>query len=180
MASPESHRNTLPPAWSGPGDLAVGRPNLGPDVPVILYRLLEFSLRNALTARYGAAEATAALRAGDHVAGERFCRNVLGCDLRLDEFVAQLQKALRELKIGVLRVERADPSTLEMVITIAEDLECSGLLVSGDTVCEYDEGFIASILADYSGREFEVREIDCWATGGRVRRFAVSRLSPPD
>lgn len=180
MASPESHRDTLPPAWSDLGDLAVGRPHLGPDVPVIVYRLLEFSLRRALTARYGAEEATAALRAGGHLAGEQFCRSVLGPDLSLNEFVAQLQKALRELKIGVLRVERADPSTLEMVITMAEDLECSGLPPSGDVVCEFDEGFIAGILAAYSGREFDVREVDCWATGGRICRFTVNPLDAPE
>jgi uncharacterized protein len=40
----------------------------------------------------------------------------------------------------------------------------------------YDEGFISGILKAYSGRDFRVREVDCWATGDRVCRFDVKAL----
>ena len=32
-------------------------------------------------------------------------------------------------------------------------------------------GLIAGLLGDFTGRRFDVREIDCWATGGRMCRF---------
>ena len=48
-----------------------------------------------------------------------------------------------------------------------------GLPVFGDAVCVYDEGFIAAILQDYTGKEFEVIEVDCWATGDRTCRFTA-------
>jgi len=57
------------------------------------------------------------------------------------------------------------------------DLDCSGLPVSGETVCDYDEGFIAGIMHTYYGREFVAREIDCWASGGRICRFEVKPLA---
>ena len=49
--------------------------------------------------------------------------------------------------------------------------EASGLPVLGETVCNYDEGFISGILSLYSGKEYVAVETDCWATGGRVCRF---------
>ncbi|MEA4934625.1 MAG: 4-vinyl reductase, partial [Lawsonibacter sp.] len=35
----------------------------------------------------------------------------------------------------------------------------------------YDEGFLSGVLESYSGKKYEVREIDCWANGSRVCRF---------
>jgi predicted hydrocarbon binding protein len=52
-----------------------------------------------------------------------------------------------------------------------EDLDCSGLPITNETICNYDEGFIAGILNAYTGKTYEVRELDCWANGDRVCRF---------
>jgi uncharacterized protein len=163
--------------WSDVGDISEGRPNLGPDCPVLVYRLFEFTLRDALTRRYGAAEAAGILREAGELAGEAFCTNVLDRSLELDYFLADLQRRLRELNIGTMRVERADPSTAEFTLTVAEDLDCSGLPVTGETVCDYDEGLIAGIMHAYFGREFVAREVDCWASGGRICRFDVKPLA---
>jgi uncharacterized protein len=163
--------------WSDLGDISEGRPNLGPDCPVLVYRLFEFTMRDALTRRYGAAEAAKVLREAGEIAGEAFCRNVLDRSLELDDFIADLQRRLRELNVGRLRVERADPAASEFTLTIAEDLDCSGLPVTDETVCDYDEGFIAGIMRTYFGREFVARETDCWASGGRICRFEVKPLA---
>jgi uncharacterized protein len=163
--------------WSDLGDITEGRPNLGPDCPVLVYRLFELTLRDAMTRRYGAAEAADVLKEAGEIAGTAFCRNVLDRSLELDDFLADLQRRLRELDIGRLRVERADPSTAEFMLTVAEDLDCSGLPVTDETVCDYDEGFIAGVMSTYFGREFVAREIDCWASGGRICRFEVKPLA---
>jgi predicted hydrocarbon binding protein len=99
---------------------------------------------------------------------------MLDVRLGLNAFVAQLQKVLRDNRMGILRIERMDPERLDFVLTIAEDLDCSGLGFKNETVCEYDEGFLAGIFDTYTGRRFQVREVDCWASGDRVCRFVVS------
>jgi predicted hydrocarbon binding protein len=81
------------------------------------------------------------------------------------------------MKIGILRVEKADLERMEFVLTVDEDLDCSGLPFEGETVCDYDEGFIAGVLDTYTGKKFDVKEIDCWASGGRTCRFAVKLKS---
>ena len=50
-------------------------------------------------------------------------------------------------------------------LTLAEDLDCSGLPVCQETVCTYDEGFLSGLLSEYTGRKFEVKEVDLGVQG---------------
>jgi uncharacterized protein len=159
--------------WKDLGDFAAGRPNLGTTTDLAVYRLMQFTLRNVLAARFGEETASGIFIEAGKLAGKEFCSNALDTALGFNAFIADLQGKLRALKIGILRMERSDLEKMEFILTVDEDLDCSGLPVCGDTVCEYDEGFIAGIFEVYTGREFTAEEIDCWATGGRTCRFAV-------
>ena len=114
------------------------------------------------------------------LAGSEFCRNVLNKSLKFNEFISDLTQKLLNFQIGVLRVESANLETFSFVLTISEDLDCSGLPFYGVPVCDYDEGFIAGILHMYSGRSFEVKEIDCWGTGERTCRFTAKLINQPE
>ena len=160
-------------SWDDLGDIAAGRPNLGQSVPVAVYRLLQYTLRDAVAAAHGPEAARRVFVAAGRTAGREFCRRALDRTLPPGPFLAALQRTLREWGIGILRVERSDLERREFVLTVAEDLDCSGLPVSGETVCEFDEGFIAGIFREYTGEEFLAREVDCWASGDRVCRFEV-------
>lgn len=159
--------------WDDLGDLAVGRPNLGGETSVAVYRLMQFTFKDVLSKEVGLERASELFVKAGHLAGREFCRNMLNRDLPFDEFIAQLKAKLIDLKVGVLRVEEADMAGLRFVLTVSEDLDCSGLPVFGETVCDYDEGFIAGIFNEYTGKEFIANEVDCWATGDRTCRFAV-------
>lgn len=147
------------------------RGNLGDQLPVMVYRLLEYSLKEELRNRYGKEEQIDIFRSAGRMAGEYFAKNMLDLTVPLDEFVNELQRKMQELKIGVLRIEDVNEETGKIILTVAEDADCSGLPVLGETVCNYDEGFIAGILSVYSGRNYTAVEVDCWATGDRVCRF---------
>ena len=147
------------------------RGNLGEELPVRVYRLLEYSLKEELLRRYGKDEQVEVFRSAGRMAGEYFAKNMLNLDQPMDQFVSELQNKMKELKIGVLRIEDVDEESGKIILTVAEDADCSGLPVLGETVCNYDEGFIAGILSVYSGKQYTVIEVDCWATGDRVCRF---------
>ena len=115
------------------------------------------------------------IKAGE-LAGTSFCKNVLDVSLPFEKFIAHLQDTLSKLKIGVLRIEESNLETMDFIITVSEDLDCSGLPLYGETVCDYDEGFLSGIFKTYTGKPFKVVEIDCWATGDRTCRFNVSRI----
>lgn len=147
------------------------RGNLGAELPVIVYRMLEYSLREELVRRFGREDQIDIFRSAGRMAGEYFTKNFLNMDQPLDQFVGQLQDEMQKLKIGVLRVESVDEASGKIMLTVSEDADCSGLPVLGETVCNYDEGFISGILSLYSGKEYQAVEVDCWATGDRVCRF---------
>ena len=158
-------------SWENLGDVKEGRGNLGEDMPVLVYRLMQFTILDVLTKEFGREKANNYIREAGRLAGTEFARNVLDLKVDLNTFVVNLQKALEDLKIGILRIESIDEKAEEIILTVAEDLDCSGLQITEETVCDYDEGFIAGILNVYTGRTYIVKEIDCWASGDRVCRF---------
>lgn len=160
-------------AWKDMGNIETGRPNLGLEVPVLAYRLLQYTWRDVMITELGVDKANDIIIKAGKLAGRQFCENMLNKELNFDEFVSQLQSVLREQGIGILRIEKADLENLRFTLTVAEDLDCSGLPSTDEVVCQYDEGFIAGILNAYTGKDFHAKEIDCWASGDRVCRFAV-------
>jgi len=160
--------------WEDLGDIEKGRPNLGFSVPVLAYRLLQYTLRDVLITEFGVNKANDIIIKAGKLAGFHFCENMLNKKLDFNGFIAELQRTLMEQKIGILRVEKVNWEHLEMTLTVAEDLDCSGLPFTDEVVCQYDEGFIGGILEAYTGKTFRAKEIDCWASGDRVCRFDVS------
>jgi predicted hydrocarbon binding protein len=165
----KSPHNTF--AWANLGDIKEGRGDLGEEMPVLIYRLMQYTMLDVLTKAHGSEQANEYFRDAGFLAGTEFARNILDLDVDFDTFVANLQHTLQQLKIGILRMESFDPGTGNLVLTVGQDLDCSGLPVTNETVCYYDEGFISGILEAYTGKKYDVREVDCWANGDRVCRF---------
>lgn len=159
--------------WRDIGEIPVGRPNLGTTTNVSVYRLMQYTMRSVLNKEYGAIKAAELFYQSGYIAGKEFCINLLDTKLEFYDFISQLQKVLKELNIGILRVEKSDLEKMSFTLTVAEDLDCSGLPITDETVCDYDEGFIAGILDEYTKLEFSVKEIDCWSSGGRICRFLI-------
>jgi predicted hydrocarbon binding protein len=163
--------------WSHIGDIELGRPNLGNTTNVAVYRLMQYTLRDAIIKHAGPELANRVFFDAGVNAGKAFYENLVGEPKDIDDLVARLQKLLKDLNIGILRMEKADPEKLEFVLAVAEDLDCSGLPVLEEAVCTYDEGFIAGILGAFTNRSFDVKEVDCWCTGDRTCRFRAKAMS---
>ena len=160
--------------WSMLGDIKEGRPNLGPMTHVSVYRLMQFTLRDILIRDFGVEKADRAFFEAGKKAGQEYCKNVLTEKKDLNDFFANIQSTMKDLGIGIFRVESADFEKGSFVVTVDEDLDCSGIPLCSEEICTYDEGFIAGLLLAYSGKDFQVKEVDCWGSGGRVCRFTVS------
>lgn len=157
--------------WESLGDIKKGRGDLGEEMPVLVYRLMQYTMLDTLSREYGNETANEHFRKAGYLAGTEFAKHVLDLNVDFDTFLARLQARLKELKIGILRMEDFNEDTGEIVLTVSEDLDCSGIPITSETVCYYDEGFVAGILEVYTGKKYDVREIDCWANGDRVCRF---------
>jgi predicted hydrocarbon binding protein len=158
-------------SWENLGDIKEGRRDLGEEMPVLVYRLMQYTMLDVLSEELGAEQANEYFRKAGFLAGKAFGQNVLDSGADFNSFISDLQKKLKDLKIGILRMETFDPENGDIVLTVAQDLDCSGLPITNETVCNYDEGFISGILHVHSGKKYDVREVDCWAKGDRVCRF---------
>lgn len=167
-------------SWDNIGDIEQGRANLGETMPVFVYRLLQFTIKDELVRQFGKEKTNEIFRNAGKMAGVEFATNILDLTLPFDNFIAKLQEELEGNKIGILRIELYDEVTHKAVITIDEDLDCSGLPITNETVCAYDEGFLAGVLNTYTKRDYDVIEVDCWATGSRVCRFEANVNKPSE
>ena len=159
-------------------DLSLSRPTLGPTMRVEAYRLFQFTLRDVLERYYGTEQADTLFREAGVLAGRNFYEQYLTGAGSLGELSVAIQNAFEELGIGIFRVESAGRpegsgglKQKNLILTVDEDLDCSGLPDTREVVCVYDEGFIRGILECFTGVGFSVREIDCWCTGARTCRF---------
>jgi predicted hydrocarbon binding protein len=163
--------------WAMLGQIDSGRPNLGFTTHVAVYRLMQFTLRDVLIRQHGVAAADRVFYAAGELAGKHFYENLITKRNSFAEFVAELQDVLREMGVGILRIEKGDVDNLTFTLTVAEDLDCSGLPACDEQICTYDEGFISGLLSAHTGKKFSVKEVDCWCSGDRVCRFEVKPVS---
>ena len=159
--------------WSLLGDLKEGRPNLGPEIGLDMYRLLLFTMRDVLENRYGGEATDGIFTEAGRIAGTEFYKHYIHPVENLEDFVQKTQRVLREKKIGILRVEEAEPEKGRVILAIDEDVDCSGLPEVEYEVCVYDEGFVAALFEQFTGAGWNAKEIDCWCTGARTCRFLV-------
>ena len=152
-------------------------PKPADQINLIPYRILQYTFRDVVEQKIGTEPCNQLFYDAGDVAGHIFYDSFLTefKDMPLNGFIAELQRVLKELGVGVLRVEKADPEKGEFTLTVSEDLDCSGLPDLGLEVCNYDEGFIAGIFYKFTGVTFKAKEVDCWCSGDRTCRFAVSR-----
>jgi predicted hydrocarbon binding protein len=160
-------------SWELLGDLSVGRPNLGNRTRVEIYRLMQFTFRDILEIKFGSNAADEIFYEAGMVAGREFYNHFLSEATDVSSLVRLIQDASREYGVGIFKVEKADELARNLVVTMSEDLDCSGLPETDFEVCKYDEGFIAGIMEAFTGKLYNVKEIDCWCTGDRTCRFSV-------
>ncbi len=158
-------------SWDLIGDIEQGRPNLGNTTRIEMYRLMQFTFRDIIEKNFGSEKTDEIFFESGKLAGKEFYQNMFRPTEDLNNFINQLMSILKDLGIGILRVEKADMDKGELVLTVSEDLDCSGLPERDYEICTYDEGFISALLESFTGKKFSVKEVDCWCTGDRTCRF---------
>jgi predicted hydrocarbon binding protein len=173
----KEERDELKFDWSMIGNIGEGRPNLGDTMDVSVYRLMQFTLRDVLIKAFDAETADRIFfEAGKH-AGKEFYKELVIQKDDFNKFIVELQELFKKLRMNILRIEQADLEKMAFTLTLAEDLDCSGLPVSDETICRYDEGFLSGLFSEYTGKNFSAKEVDCWCSGDRVCRFEAKPVA---
>ena len=106
-------------SWENLGDIKEGRGDLGEEMPVLVYRLMQYTMLDVLSEELGAEQANEYFRKAGFLAGKAFGQNVLDSGADFNSFISDLQKKLKDLKIGILRMETFDPESGDIVLTVA-------------------------------------------------------------
>jgi predicted hydrocarbon binding protein len=152
-------------------DMASARPNLGPNIRIEVYRLFQFTLRDILEQNYGTEKTDTLFREAGFMAGNAFYQKYLGDAKDTAGFLHKTQDYFNRVGKGILRVETAEEDNSHFILTVDEDLDCSGLPDMDDVICVYDEGFFKGLLESFSGKKYDVKETDCWCTNARTCRY---------
>jgi hypothetical protein len=135
-------------SWVDLGDIETGRPHLGPMVPVLVYRLLQYTLRDVLIQEINAEKAKDCSSSPGRMAGTFFPTYLTETAINDSR---QLQ-ALKNLKMESyvwrdrLRESRYDPYG-------RRGPDCSGLPLLNAVVCVYYRGSLRDSQGLF-GREF--------------------------
>ena len=152
------------------------RPNLGAQVDLETYRLMQFTLRDVLERDYGTENTDAIFFKAGKLAGTEFYQQYIYPVTSIDEFISKTQSILKEKRIGILKIEEALLEQGRVMLTIDEDMDCSGLPELEYETCIYDEGFISALFESCTQKSWRAKEIDCWCTGARTCRFLVTEV----
>jgi hypothetical protein len=137
---------------------------------------MQFTFRDVIEQHVGTEKTDRIFYEAGNLAGVEFYKKRLSHIKDFNEFIKNLQETFRDLGIGILRVEEADIEKGSFILTVSEDLDCSGLPEQGYQICTYDEGFISGLLESFTGSAFKVKEVDCWCTGDRTCRFTAELI----
>jgi predicted hydrocarbon binding protein len=155
------------------GNIGEGRPNLGSTIDIALYRLMQFSIRDVLLRKFSPEIAARVFFEAGEMTGRELCKALIKKTTDFETFIRETQEVLANLKIGMLEMEKVDLENMCFTLTVSEDLDCSGMPASNETICTYDEGFLSGLLSQYTGTRFHAREISCWCSGDRLCRFEL-------
>jgi predicted hydrocarbon binding protein len=125
--------------------LQVSRPELGPNAPIALFRLVRLVALEAIVGR-GASGTF-------FVAGKRLGES-LGLQ-RVEDFL----QLCDQLSIGKIHVHQRSDSQLH--IAVQECVTCSGMSPVGRPICHFEGGLISGALKGILGRENRTREVTC-------------------
>ena len=125
-----------------------------------------------LERKYGVEETDHILFETGKISGKEFYHHYIDPVANLSEFVSKTQRILREKNMGILRMEETENG--RVVLTVDEDLECSGMPVIDVNTCVFDEGFITALFESFTKQSWVAKETDCWSNGARTCRFLVT------
>jgi len=75
-----------------------------------------------------------------------------------------------------LEIEEALPERGRVMLTIDEDLDCSGLTKLDCETDIYDDCLVSALFKRFTPESSWAKEINCWCTGARTCRFLVTQV----
>ena len=148
--------------WDVIGDLQEGRPNLGDQVNLLFYRVMQYTFHDVIVKQFGEEESNRLFFEAGMIAGRYFFENFLAeyRELPLDGFQSKLREILDANGIKFLRVDSVNTDAGECAISVAAGIDAAGMDVLKRAGCHYDIGFAEGVLSKYAGKEIRATTVN--------------------
>jgi len=133
------------------------RPELGEDVPLLLFRILRIiGIRKLL----GEISGPTLYMMGKNVG------TMLGA-MDLEDF----KKKIKELKVGIAEVEVIDGG--HMIVKLRECITCAGFGYTGEMFCDMESGIIAGLFETIFKKKTRSTQTKSWSVGYNYCEFEI-------
>ena len=147
------------------GDTSVGRPTLGDNVPVALFRALRLvGMKEGLDSMVGDAS-TLVYTSGKGVGGNLGNAIIAQTGKDLDKFITAVANQIKSLGVGIMEILVAYIENGYLEIKVNGCVNCSGSPNIGERVCHFESGLISGILEAFVGKTVNVLESKCNCMG---------------
>jgi predicted hydrocarbon binding protein len=135
----------------------VVRPQLGEEVPLVLFRILRIiGMRSILGETSGATLYMMGKKVGNMLQART-----------MEEF----SETIRQLKIGIPEVATGDED--HITVKLFECLTCAGFPNTGEMFCDMESGIIAGLLENVHGKKAKSTQTKSWSAGFNYCEFEV-------
>lgn len=133
------------------------RPELGEEVPLLLFRILRIiGMRSILGETSGATLYMMGKRVGNMLAAGT-----------MEEF----SDMLKQLKVGIPEVKIIDEE--HITVKLYECITCAGFPDTGEMFCDMESGIIAGLLENVCGKKTRSTQVKSWSSGYGYCEFEV-------
>lgn len=133
------------------------RPQLGEEVPLLLFRILRIiGIRKLLGETSGATL---------YMMGKNVGNMVGATDIE------DLKKKIEELKVGIAEVETIDEG--HMIVKLRECITCAGFGYTGEMFCDMESGIIAGLLERIFKKKAKSTQTKSWSVGYNYCEFEI-------
>jgi len=133
------------------------RPQLGEEVPLVLFRILRIiGMRSIL---------------GETSAAPLYMRGKKVGYMLQARTMEEFSETIRQLKIGIPEVVTDDED--HITVKLFECLTCAGFPNTGEMFCDMESGIIAGLLENVHGKKAKSTQTKSWSVGFNYCEFEV-------
>jgi len=133
------------------------RPQLGDNIPLMLYRILRvIGMRKILGETSGATL---------YMMGKQVGAMIGAKDL------GEFEKKIKELKVGIPEVQVVEEDYI--IVKLYECITCAGFVYTGEMFCDMESGIIAGLLESVFKKKAKSTQTKSWSVGYNFCEFEV-------
>lgn len=135
---------------------AIARPTMGDEVPLVIFRAFRHFSADYVRKMLGRGAGVVFQNSGLELGREA---GALLKKPTFDEYLGEVVRFVRNLKIGELKATQVTSTALEFQLD--ECITCAGMAPGGERICHFEVGFVAGVVEAFMAQRVRATETLC-------------------